>query len=330
MAILWTHALQTILDPQTLLPAAGARAYFYNAGTSTPRSVFSDATLSTPYGEYVLANSVGRFPAVFLPTGDYRVRVITFDGVGLWDVDNISAPVSTSGGGGGGSTPNQFLYQTGDMKARYGTGPLDGYIRLNAKTLGNAASGATERANADTSVLYSYLWTTDSTLVVSGGRGPNAGSDYASNKTIALPDFRGISIVGLDDMGNTAAGRLTGATSLSSILGAQAVTLDQTQIPTITPTASSSPAPDHRHLIANNENTTNSSLTASNYTTFSGQLSGGGGFSYILGGTATQPTLGLTSLSGAFTPTITVNPFGGGLSHSNVQPSRGVTVYMKL
>jgi len=58
------------------------------------------------------------------------------------------------------------------------------------------------------------MWNADLTnthFVVSGGRGSSALTDFSANKTITLPDLRGRVVMGLDNMGGTAAGRLTGS-----------------------------------------------------------------------------------------------------------------------
>jgi microcystin-dependent protein len=113
-----------------------------------------------------------------------------------------------------------------------------GWVRMNGRTIGNASSSATERANADTSALFEFLWTnySNSVCAVSTGRGATAAADYAANKTIALPSMRGRAPFGLDDMGNSAASVLTSATITGPTTngasgGAEAVTLDSTQIP---------------------------------------------------------------------------------------------------
>lgn len=86
-----------------------------------------------------------------------------------------------------------------------------GFVLASGRTIGNAASSATERANADTSALFVLLWSsmTNTEAAVSGGRGASAAADFAANKTIALPDLRGRTSVGKDDMGGTAANRIT-------------------------------------------------------------------------------------------------------------------------
>lgn len=113
-------------------------------------------------------------------------------------------------------------------------------MRCNGRTIGSAASSATERANADTADLYAYLWNNyaNAQLPVATGRGATAAADFAANKAITLPDHRGASLVGFDDMGNTAASLLGSAPVVSgsgilagSILGANTHTLLTAETP---------------------------------------------------------------------------------------------------
>lgn len=136
---------------------------------------------------------------------------------------------------------------TGVVKAYLGTTAPSGYVMLSGRTIGSAYSGATERANADTLDLYTLLWDSmaNTEAAVSGGRGASAAADFAANKTLALPDGRGRGLVGKDDMGGTAANRITNAgagivgTTLGASGGSQTVTL----------TAAESGLPAHTHTI---------------------------------------------------------------------------------
>lgn len=85
------------------------------------------------------------------------------------------------------------------------------FLFTDGKTIGNASSSATARANADTQALFVHLWNNmaNAQAPVSGGRGVSAVADFSANKTITLPDARGRSLVGKDDMGGTAASRMT-------------------------------------------------------------------------------------------------------------------------
>ena len=42
----------------------GALAYFYDAGTTTPRVVYQDNDLSVPHAHPLVADAKGRFPRV--------------------------------------------------------------------------------------------------------------------------------------------------------------------------------------------------------------------------------------------------------------------------
>jgi hypothetical protein len=110
---------------------------------------------------------------------------------------------------------------TGEIFMVYGTAAPAGSCRANALTLGDASSGATERANADTVNLWIYLYLQDPNLTVSGGRTApgntraTAITDYNLHKTIALPDGRSRMLVALAVMGNADPHRMGGATFLA-------------------------------------------------------------------------------------------------------------------
>jgi hypothetical protein len=63
-----------------------------------------------------------------------------------------------------------------------------GWIVMDGGTIGDAVSGATTRAHADTSSLFILLWErfSDANCPVSGGRGFSAAHDFLAHKTIAL------------------------------------------------------------------------------------------------------------------------------------------------
>lgn len=111
---------------------------------------------------------------------------------------------------------------TGAFTGYWGTAAPAGWVFMNGRTIGSAASGATERANADCEALFKHLWN-DTGLTVSSGRGASAAADWTANKTITLPDTGGRVIAGLDAAGgSTAKNRLTsgGAGITSTTLGA--------------------------------------------------------------------------------------------------------------
>lgn len=186
----------------------GALAYFYVGGTTTPLAVYQDAAEATPHTAPVHADGYGRWPSVFIPfTASFDVQVTTAGGTQLYydtlipNPDPVQAAENTV-------DPNQLL-QTGDWIFSPKTGTRNGFVRANGRTIGSALSGATERANADCADLYAFNWNNfaDAILPVSGGRGASASADFAANKPIANFDCRSGFPIGVDDMGNTAAGR---------------------------------------------------------------------------------------------------------------------------
>lgn len=73
-----------------------------------------------------------------------------------------------------------------------------GTLTPNGQTIGSAASGATSRANADTSDLFAVLWnaTSNANLPIQDStgaastRGASAAADFAANKRLPLPNIQ--------------------------------------------------------------------------------------------------------------------------------------------
>ena len=89
-------------------------------------------------------------------------------------------------------------WETGDYRVSLRpTTNLPGWVKANDGTLGNAASGGTARANADTAALFTFLYDnfSDALCPVSGGRTTNAATDYGLNKTITLSALMGRALV---------------------------------------------------------------------------------------------------------------------------------------
>jgi hypothetical protein len=241
----------------------GARLFLFDGGTTTPRVGYRDSSLTTAHPNPIVADAAGRLPLVFLQDGFYRQRLTTASGVVVFDDDGIPVLSTTVAGTGTSVDPNATL-KTRDIKIRFDHQPVDGYVRLNGRTIGSLASGATERANADTQSLYEELWTY-SNIVVPGGKGASGPADFAANKPLALPNCAGRGIFGMDDMGAGPQGILTSTwflnpTLVGSIGGQQGVTIEQRNLPVYTLTGGSSgnftvsgtsgdDSPDHSHHI---------------------------------------------------------------------------------
>ena len=198
-------------------PLQGGLLYFYQAGTvATVQQSFQDTGLSITNPWPLPLDANGRIPLFYLANGAVHVRLTDSTGVVQFDIPNALVIGPSSGGGGGGSVDPTTVLSTGDIKFRMTTEFVSGWVKVNAQTIGSAASGATQRANADTQNLFVYLWNNCASPTgnsanhcpVSGGLGANAVADFSANKQIQLPDWRGRGPMGVDDMGNSAAGRL--------------------------------------------------------------------------------------------------------------------------
>lgn len=84
-----------------------------------------------------------------------------------------------------------------------------GWILGSGRAIGNAASGATERAHADTKALFFMYWSnyldTELPIQTSAGassvRGVGAQVDWDANKRMKVPDYNDRAGVGRGDMG---------------------------------------------------------------------------------------------------------------------------------
>ena len=105
------------------------------------------------------------------------------------------------------NTGKALGWNIGDLKIASRAGDISNqWLRCDGRTIGNATSGATARANADMLTLYTHLWelTDNATLQiqdssgVNSTRGANALSDFNANKRLSLLDSRGRVVAGLD------------------------------------------------------------------------------------------------------------------------------------
>jgi hypothetical protein len=125
---------QFVLVNSSGRPYAGAVARFFAAGTSTGLTVYTDASLATPHGTSVTANSAGVFPPVFIDPegGNYKVSFFTSAGSLIRTVDDLPATYPLTANQVGAAiyprtaaetaasvTPTNYGYKPGDVR-RYG------------------------------------------------------------------------------------------------------------------------------------------------------------------------------------------------------------------
>ena len=283
----------------------------------------------------------GRVPQFFLDNSiNARVKIRLQDKFGVVQLASdgvlIIGPAGGTGGGGGGlaGDPSQ-LFQTGDLKARYGVGVhpgvQPGWVRANGMAIGSVTSTGfpdVERANADCHDLFLFLWNQapfDGGLAVSGGRGANAATDWTAGKQIRLPDWRGYALTGLDDMGNTPAGRLTmtywggNPIVLGAVGGGESSTLALAQLPAgITSSGSN---------LISVSSTRNIPSTAGNIRSQPSPTTGGNQVPWSDFGSADWS--GPTAMSGTNTISVTSNNTSA-QPHRTIGPSKLCTFYLKL
>jgi hypothetical protein len=196
-------------------PMSGCLLYIYQANTTTPAVAYSNPSLAAglelPWP--IVADSAGRIPAFWLADGAYRARLTDENGVVQFDEMNVLAVGSGTGDIITSNVPTEAIFTTGMTVWLPEKNTKVGWVRLNGKTIGNSASGGSELANDTTALaLFTYLYGafSDALCPVSGGRTGNALNDFNASKTLTLLDMRGKGAVGLDDMGNVAAGVLAG------------------------------------------------------------------------------------------------------------------------
>lgn len=121
----------------------------------------------------------------------------------------------------------ELVIPTGTIFPYVGTTAPTGYVLLNDGTIGNASSGATNRANSDTQNLFVLLWNSmaDAQAPVSTGRGVSALVDFNANKTITLPLSLGRAI-GVAGAGSGLTSRVNGVT-----VGEETHTLSIAELP---------------------------------------------------------------------------------------------------
>jgi microcystin-dependent protein len=205
--------------------------------------------------------------------------------------------------------PAASSFTTGDVKTTLKTTADAGWVMMNDGTIGDASSGATTRANADTQALFALLWTnvSNTNCPVSSGRGASAAADFASHKTIALPKMHGRALA--------SAGVGSGLTSraLAATVGEETHTLTATEQATMPVSVGVSGGISG-----------SGTLTSYTATGIDDAVIFTGDSSNLVTGSLSIPFSGSFSGSGSGTAT------GGGTAHNNMQPTSFLNFMIKL
>ncbi len=223
--------------------------------------------------------------SVHLHTNDASGGQMPFD-----DLDTSGATAGQkwiADGAGGGSWTTGFPFLAAITQAARISDISNEWLRCDGRTIGNATSGGTARANADMHDLFVHLWSesTNAELIIQDSSGSpttrlgTAELDWDDDKRLPLPDARGRVIGMMDDpTGADPANIVTDAAAdvLFGVMGEEAHTLTEAE------------------------------LAAHNHT----------------GSMATAGGAGIYPISGNSTPTgtYTLNNTGSGSAHNNMQP----------
>ncbi len=194
----WGSVLFNLKGPQGNQGVQGDQGIQGNQGaTGTPGTVWYS-------GSAVPSNGTG-------VNGDYYFRTTNGDVYqkvsGSWTgpISNLKGPQGDTGNSA------TELFSTGDVKLTYKVVPDTGWIMMNDGTIGNASSGASNRAAADVQNLYVLLWNNISQTYapVIGGRGGSALSDFNAGKRLTLSRSLG-RVLGISGTGTGLSQRFLG------------------------------------------------------------------------------------------------------------------------
>lgn len=221
------------------------------------------------------------------------------------------------------------IFKTGDTKNKVLNVTDPGWVLGAGRTIGNASSGGTERAHADTQALF-VAWHkatvsqntlfpiqdssgSPSTRATAGTADENAFADFNANRRLPLPNLKGRAFAGLDNMDGSSANIVADAAAdiLGGTVGAEKHQLVVAELPN---TAGSI----NVNLPAQTIGTNQTDVLRSTGT--SGQQGGGATSGNPVGAltvTIPQQTL-VGSILGSNTP------------HNNMQPTFFGYVFIKL
>ncbi|MFA6093980.1 MAG: hypothetical protein WC986_13660 [Elusimicrobiota bacterium] len=369
-----TNEVQMYWDSAGLIPAAQPVRTIggYITRQGSPANIFATGDFSV-----TIRDSAGRLVVTHPTSTDLQLALavvgagsaaaIPIDDVdGHYIADNVEAALKQIGDDGFttydrlAAAVQNLLFKTGDVIDTYATSARTGWVMANGKTIGNASSGGTERANADTSALFVLLWNSCANAELpiqdSAGsattRGLSAANDFDANKRLPLPDARGSVRAGKDDMGGSAASKLTVAggsfdgTILGKLGGIQAHALSEAELRAHVHTgavhthtlAHTHTGPSHTHTIAHTHTVTDDSGTLPNGTGGSNcRAANDGATKTTSASSAADSGASGTGNTSAASSETTSNPsaantgsVGSSAAHLNVQPTLIVNVIIKL
>ncbi len=169
------------------VPLVGGKLWSYATGTNTPLATYSDDALTVPNTNPIIADEAGYLGDIFLLPASYKFVLLDADDAQIWTADPCGFATTVTG-----------AIQVGTQVVWGGSSLPAGYLWCD----GAAVSRTT----------YALLFAEISTNY-GGGNGTT---------TFNVPDRRGRTSVGRDDMGGSPANRITvgGCGIIGTTLGA--------------------------------------------------------------------------------------------------------------
>lgn len=212
------------------------------------------------------------------------------------------------------------LFETGDVKYTFKTVAAAGWLLVNAGgTIGNASSGASLRANADTWPLFNLIYNacSDTIAPMPGGRSGNALADFNSNHMLTIPQ-----LVGRSPLAAGAAAGVTSARTLGMQYGEENHTLTVPEMPVHYHTASIYD-PGHVHAVSGPPNFW--------YSGGGANIGGSPNTSFLNYGAALQVNSAITNVRvNSSNGLDTTYSTGGNGGHNNFHPVIALNCMVKL
>ncbi len=175
-------------------PVAGALVYAYEAGTTTPKAVYTDATLSVSAGSVVTADASG-FAKFWLGSGAYKFRVtmpVAAGGAELtaYAADNITAPLSVEDLASG-ATVQTWEFTATSGQTTYSVAPLTPALSAVSMEVNGIAIKPSSLSVAASTITFPALQTGDEAVIRIftsnniGGLPPVTNSSVASSAAIS-------------------------------------------------------------------------------------------------------------------------------------------------
>jgi hypothetical protein len=170
--------------------SAGAKAYFFETGTSTPQDTYSDAGLTTPHAHPVVADAAGVLPAIYLdPTLEYDLTLNTSADVLIYSVEKINDQVFSGDLIGRALYPKTAAETAADVTIEdFSYPPLDARRYLSgsayAAAIQSAIDAADEAGGGEVYLDPSITWALGTTTIQTNNGVWIVGTNYVFGGTV--------------------------------------------------------------------------------------------------------------------------------------------------